>query len=1069
LNKGYTLIKDQYGTEVQLDSDAPQIINRDAYRMFVSKLIIFNNKYAEKDVDNPELYDHQRQYLKNRVFNTKHPFDIEIFYKMSHRWRSIAKLYYATKDDPTGLNNIRQESIHGFPRERLELLKDSAREIYYELSTIATTWRLGKPYTDKYNNEKMDYTDIAHDILELSLLATHAYTDIFDVLDKEHGGVGMDKMRDLARVMHSSSYDGGEELPTRSRIDYASESLIRNPNYGLKTFFTGYTEETYLSRVFEKDKKDESNKPEKNKKENKKENEKLRKQREKAVNDRKEAERLAEEKRKAEDLKLEAEQIAIREAQEAQERLDNLRKDNENKKQAFPIVPDDENPSKINQAFYAYFAKFAERMGISPEKLNAQSIIQEASIAYLTEDSRRYVDERDSVNNEPLLKSLVPMYEQIQRITYESYIEKCLEENRPIDLEVPSNEALDLMSVAMYTMYPTTVNGEIKDIPTLAAIRQVVNGNYTGKTMINKNIASRADMMELAKATYLEKDDSFFTEDAEARFEAFTTDKKSSSNIIAETAAIVNLYNEYKQDRADPAKATASHTAHQEAIIKKEAMDAAYALEKRIETRYNTRSSRFFRYISYSNQKEELARIKGILGIPANERVAAHIKESRINDLFPKIKERDAKAIAKQRYELVGNYPGKYITQLLEKHLGKDGFPKITKEDLKEEYYQRVVRYDNLTPASKEAARLLEQKRMEEELEKERIREKLEKERLKQEKIEEEKRREEERILKEKEEEKRRIEEEERKIKEAKEAELRRIREKLLKEKEERKRKEEEDHKKWAEEKRIFVKDYREKEAKEYDSMLKDIIEFKAYADKDFEEKSKIEAEKHKNLQDKIDTLTSQLQKMEDELVIAHEMSDNNSVSQTRLLSELANELDAKRNALRESKDFKDLKKAADAEEKKNKKNPAQKSTAAKDALTQAIEDNTEVTALRLKLQTIHKSIADQQVDFAMKETAISDLKKEKEALEKDLNRINHDYEIARAEKEYAEKSLKYFEDNKDEIIKRGGVEKFGNEIFRNSPAECDHYKCVQPQPLYEKNVSELEFQMDVLKEYRDL
>lgn len=721
-DKDFTSLEDEDGVKVELESNELQIINRDAYRMFASKLISFNNKYAKKLKDQNPLDDPQDtyvrnihdQYQKNKLVNTKYPLNIDVFYRLNHRWRSIAKRYYASKEDPTGLKNIRNGRREDeFPSAHIELLKQTTKELYRELSELVTGLNLGTPYINKYKQERMDYTEIAKELLELSLLATHAYTDVFYILDREYSSNSYEKRESLARSMHTTYYDDAYRLPRRSNaIDPASDDLINNP-MSLKNFFGGYTEENFVERAYS----DERNKW-KPKEETEAEKEKRRQEIEKIVNERKEAERIAEEKRMEEEQKLKEEQERIAKVQEAKERLDSLRTDNEKVKQAFPIVPNDEHPSKVNEAFYAYFAKFADRMGIDQNTLNAQSIIQAASISYLTEQSRRFVEPNTDTNSEPLLKSLVPIYEQIQRITYEAYVEKCLKENIPIDLNVPSDEALDLMSVAMYTMYPTAFDSEKKDISTLAIISYVLNGHFSGNAMSN-NIASRDIVMELAKASYQEKDVSFFTADAEARFESFTTQKKSSKNIIAETAAQVNLYNKYKTDRANSADAADTHTAHQEANLKKEAMDAAYALERRIETRYKSRLARFFRYFSYSNQKEELERVKKILEIPNNERVADHIKDSRIRDLFVDASGRNLKEGIKQRSNRVGNHSDKYIMQLLEKHLGKDNIPKITKEDFNKEDYQRAVRYSNLTPAAIEAAKRMEKEREKEQIERE--------------------------------------------------------------------------------------------------------------------------------------------------------------------------------------------------------------------------------------------------------------------------------------------------------------------------------------------------------------
>lgn len=1075
LSKEYTLIEDKEGLKVRLDSDELQIVNRDAYRMFVNRLIRFNNKHADhyisqyKDVNGKDTYVDliNGEYRKNRLINTKYPIDIDIFYRMNHRWRSIAKLYFATKEDPTGLKNIKEAQIHGFHPDHLELLKDCAKEMYKELQDVVTTWKLGTPYTDTQGREQMDYTEVAHDMLELSLLATHAYTDVFNVLEKEPGGDGrgLDKMRSLASVMHASSYEGGYGLPTRRRaVDHASRMLLDSPNSQLKMWFDFYTEDRYLKKKF----LDPRKVPESTMSE--KEKEELRQRREKAEQEKREADRLEEEKRKEEDKKRAEEERVAQEAQEAKDSLDAKRRDHEKAKQAFPMVPDVEKPSKTNQAFYAYFSKFAERMGIDPNKLNAQSIIQAASIAYLSEDSRRAIEPDNESDTTPLLESLVPIYEQIQRITYDAYIQKCLEENRPMDLSVPSNEALDLMSVVMYTMYPTVANGEKKDFILMGAIRQVANGRFS-RNVIHSDPLIGSDALELAKAEYLEKDDSFFLEDAEARFEGFTAQKQSSKNIVAETASLVNAYAEMKKLR----EGESQYTATQEKNLKKEAMDAAYALEKRIETRYNTRLSRFFRYFSYSNQKEELARVKGILGIPQDQRVADHVKASRMNDLFGDEIKKAPRTVAKQRGERVGNYPDKYIQQILEKHLSKDEIPQITKQDFAHEYYDRVQKYAHLTPLSLEAERRREEERQREENERalreeqRRKQEEREKEeRLRKEEEERIRREQQEKIIKE-------IEERERRHKEEVDKMLKEAAEQYRKENEERERQyrkeQEEEARKWQEELIVMEKEFKEKELNQYAESLNKLKDFKENADKKFDEINKVDIETKGESQKEIVAITERLDVLEKELVEQTKICDEKALEMNLQLREASLNLDKKIAEVRGSKKLKSLVKEADREEKMNEKlfiwQRQQQKTL---ELQKAIYENPEVQALNLEVQKIQSLMANFQTPVIMIKAELEELKPRKEQLEKDVNRINHELEIARKTKDYAEKALKYFEDNKDDIIERYASDEIGFDLLQNNP-EAYQYDDVMPKPIYETEISKLELTSDPdpMKRYREI
>lgn len=709
----FTPLEDKDGLHVHLESNTLKILNRDAYRMFVGKLIMFNDKYAEIAKNIP---GNEEAYKKNRLINTKFPIDIDCFYRINHRWRSIAKQYYATAEDPTGLENIKNYRPEDkFPSTQVEMLKQSTEEVYLQLSSVVEEMKLGKPYTNRKGEEELDYTEIAHDLLELSILATHAYTDVFNILEKEYGSDSMDKMEDLARSMHSSSYnERGYDLPRRRlAVDPASEALIRNP-LSVKNVFVGYPENEFLKMTYEYE--EYQRKVEESLKRTPEEKEEIRKRTEEYEKKKKEEDRIAEEKRKEEERKLIEQEEAERKAQEEREHIEELHEYNERELSAFPIVPNDSEPSKINQPMYAYFEKFADRMGIDQSKLNAQSIIQAASIAYITENTRYITEEK--IDTESFLNDMTAMCNQISRITYAAYIEKCINEHRPIDFDVPFNEISDLMSVTMYTMYPKVVSGEKTDFSISGAINRVVNG-YTSRHDIN----TRAEAMELARLAYLDKPDAFFTADAEARFEGFTAQKRSSDSIVEETAAIVNSYDQYKKNRVDPdpqinpKNATAPRrTVFGEGEMRKKAMDAAYALEKRIETRYKSRLSRFFRYFSYSKQKEELAREKAILGIPQDKRVADHIKSYRIDDIFVDANHKNSnKAIDRERQTRVGADPKKYIIQLLEKNLGKDNIPNITDDELKNEIHTRYIKFQEMTPAALAHEKAKEEERLRQE------------------------------------------------------------------------------------------------------------------------------------------------------------------------------------------------------------------------------------------------------------------------------------------------------------------------------------------------------------------
>ena len=148
--------------------------------------------------------------------------------------------------------------------------------------------------------------------------------------------------------------------------------------------------------------------------------------------------------------------------------------------------------------------------------------------------------------------------------------------------------------------------------------------------------------------------------------------------------------------------------------------------------------------------------------------------------------------------------------------------------------------------------------------------------------------------------------------------------------------------------------------------------------------------------------------------------------------------------------------------------NPIQKTYIAFNKYNEAIHADPTVQSLKLQLENISRNVTELRNPIREIQSEIAELKPQKEQLEKDVNRINHELERATQIKEYADKSLKYFEDNKDEIISKFASNEIGGALYAKRPDEYDDE--LQP-PLYDTKVSELELASDPdpVKFYRDI
>ena len=78
-NVDFTPLREMHNDflDFSIDSNTLKVLNRDAYRMFVGKLIEFNNKYAPKIDRN--IRENEEAYKQNRFVNTKYVSGEELF------------------------------------------------------------------------------------------------------------------------------------------------------------------------------------------------------------------------------------------------------------------------------------------------------------------------------------------------------------------------------------------------------------------------------------------------------------------------------------------------------------------------------------------------------------------------------------------------------------------------------------------------------------------------------------------------------------------------------------------------------------------------------------------------------------------------------------------------------------------------------------------------------------------------------------------------------------------------------------------------------------------------------
>ena len=1043
-------------------------INMELYYGLQNRMNRFNKIYGER--------------IKNTI-GEQYLLNMDIFQDLRDTWSEIAH-------DETGDYNIDNlPADHHISEASLEkLIEQGITKVYNHLAYVAEKAKLGEVDVNEHGIENVDYTYISGEIVELGVLALHVFTNVYKQLDNVDRdrviGVGSHVAHDRAERLAEAWFYQKNGLSKMGMDQMANIYISRS----MRNQFTEIYEKIYVNEematnhfsTYDFEKKTPYRKV-KARRDARIEKE-IADKKQKKIDDAKRMEenaqrRMEEERKYEEEHKREIDK----------NKLEENEKEYEERKIQFDRYEDVANPQGVDAVFYTYFNKFAERMGIDKAELNAQSILNAASVAFMKD---RVLDQMNQkAFDDPRFKrDLQVVFQQVQHVTYQSYISKCVSENTEIDLTVPARETADLMGTLMYTLYPRAFymeNGK-RDQEFVSRLHQILKNNYAANEMHVDEIIAH-DAFKQAKEAYRLQDPAIINKEGDERYEGFAS--KWSSDIIKETASVVDAYAELKSAR----ESGAEYTNIQERNLKKEALDAAYALEKRFETRYATGIARFFRYFPYSNEKAELARVKAILGIDPEKRVADCMADIRANDIFVDIgdrakfnKEREAYSSGLNAEQNVLNNIKKYV----------DNVPEVSRAEFQDEIYKRTKIYsaivynddynydmdqlqkiDYLSEEEKQLTNAQREERRKQKEEEARLKAEAE-ERIRKEKEEEERRKadEEERRFKEEEEREQREREEKERQRLEEERKKKEEEERLRKEEEERKQREKEERIKAFEEERkndLMQKEaeFKEAEKNSYNTYLQNLQNLKTEADEKYEQLRKADEESRSANQKELDDTKQRLEQLRTDAVLSKEESATKMSQNKRLQNDTRDQLKNLKDKLA-TKDgpFKSLVKAKEKEEAKNQKIKDEKNrihTASRE-LEVAIQKHPEVYKLSEMIKTLEKEERDTLGDIFNMEYEISELEKKLPGLEKEVNRVNHDLELAHEEKKYADKALDFYVKNKEDLMSKYASDEVGQRLYNHRPYELEEFK--EPQ-LYDKNISEIELDSDPdpMKYHRDM
>lgn len=458
--------------------------------------------------------------------------------------------------------------------------RGAVKEVYRDFYKLATEKGIGDTYTDASGNTQTDYTYVAGEFLEFALLAVHTYTGVFQQL-KEAEAKGNKLANERAKSLAEDLYGISEGLTALPVIeqDPIAKMIFENPLHALDNAIKLGQKRELVD--------DPNRKP-------------------------------------YHQVKAEAEHEA-RMKNDPAYRDNFIAETNARKQREYESVKTAVQ-HKVNQPeegrkgdFVLYTDEFAKLMGLDEQFTHG---------TMLREVERIMADlEKDPSNLDAFEKGITPLYRQIRRETFEAYANKCFVEGRPIDFNYANEELDKLMGALVYAASPVDPRSAQLHPDALNRVHMMWKGLSAAEREVGQK--DRELVLEHLADSYRNAENNNFVADGEARFQNFANQGKSTSGILRESRAALAAYQNYKKQLAENQEAVADQN---EVGLNKEALDAAYALEKRIATRYASRAARFFRFISYRRQTNLLASMKKELGISSDARVADQIREMRIQN-----------------------------------------------------------------------------------------------------------------------------------------------------------------------------------------------------------------------------------------------------------------------------------------------------------------------------------------------------------------------------------------------------------------------------------------------------
>ena len=912
---------------------APRIINKDLYYVLRQRMHVFNVRYEK-------LLTAQKD---DRLTE-------DIFQSLQDAWAVISMDTPHEGDDNTNLADNVEIS-----EDKFILLKEAAEGMRNKLCAVAYEKGLGEIYIDTDDKEKYDYTYVASEIFEICLLAVYTYTNIFQQC-KYIAQWGFETARgerraeEMAKVLHPGE-NGMDVFAITNHCRQMMDRPLNVPMFEID------------KRVYTNEENSTSLKPEDIKKRPHYLDVKER-------NDRLEKERI--DKLERDRFKKKAQEIYQREV------LDKIKDENNrivDEKRINPQIGDysvydtfrnalpyheNENPPFYK---YEHFYAFFEKLGIDEKELNANTLIQ----AMLNNDILRAVDDLS------FFDGIMPIYRQLQAFAFEAAAKRCIKDGTELDL----NRTSRLVDETMAALY-CTVNLEgfqRGDEKVRIRAAEILNGTYKSCAKPNVSEWLRAAAIDRAKQYYREKGIGELNANAESVYERFTILNRSSAGIAQETRRLAAECRVFKNAALN---GVPLEDAFKQAETRGLFMDQAYALEKRIETRYASVWSKIFRLVSYVRQVNALNDLKKALDIDTKTRIADifvndrldHIAKDfsdpkQVNSLRTIYQKYDRKSIDHVRMTLAASVNGKPL-------------PHVDDEEIVPENEG----YDPAGDIKTTHGEYLKQRDLEEKLKREEE-ERLEKERLEKEKLKQE----EERLRKQKEEE----EEEAR----------RQLEERIRTEKEE-----------LYNEKLDTLEINIEKKKTELDE-----------ASKEDEKKAQVYQKKINELQQKIDAIEAlHEQQIQDERDIAQYKIDADNIQEriTRSLEYLqGQEIPEKQEE--------SIKKTA---EKNKEKHIAGKAVKNSEKITMNIEGNEQIKILTQALADITQKLASLQEITSKRKELLHKCISERDNYKKLAEQHSDKWNEAYRELNKLKKDLQYMKDNKDSIIETGEGLGFNREMF---------------------------------------